>query len=266
MKRMKKIFASIFLSAAVLVSGALSIAASATNVKDVKIDCKDAKKASTWGKSLSVPKDTFNIARITEDTQIIVTFEYEDPTQAESAATSPVGLALQSFSDPDNALADEKGSVWAEVKPTTYDESSAIFYYQDILRAYTSKDFGKIDYLHIIAPSTAVIKCTSVTITDCNDKAPETTTTTTAAEESAAEETTAAQTTTETVQTTVQKNNASSSDNTGSSPIFLIIGIVSGIVLAVAVVIIIMNKKSSKAFDVSTGEFVSKKKLSKKKK
>lgn len=259
---MKKIFASIFLSAAVLVSGAFSITASAADVKDVKIDCKDAKDASGWGKSLSIPKDTFDIARITEDTQVVVTFEYKDPTQAEDATTSPIGLALQSFSDPENALADDKGAVWAEVKPTTYDESSAIFYYQDILRAYTSKDFGKIDYVHIIAPSSAVVKCNSVTITACNDKAPETTTTTTTAvAESVAEETTAAQTTTEAVQTTVQNETASSSDSGNSSPIFLIIGIVSGIALAVAVIIIIMNKKSSKAFDVSTGEFVSKKKL-----
>ena len=41
--------------------------------------------------------------------------------------------------------------------------------------------------------------------------------------------------------------------------ISIIIGIVAGIVIAVVIIVVIMNKKSSSAYDVASGEFVSKK-------
>lgn len=259
LKRIEKLFASLFLCAAVAVSGAIQASAS-DKTSDVKIDCKKAKETYSWGQSLSIPKEDFDIGRITEKTQFIVTFEYKDSKDAENVTKSPVGLALQSYSNPDNALADDKGGVWAEVTPTSYDQNSAIFYYQDIVKAYTSKDFSKVDYLHVIAPSEITIKCTGLTITDCNDKAPETTTTTAAAEVSQAEE----ETTTEAVTTTTQaaapaESAASATTSASSSPIALIVGIIAGIAIAVIIIVVIMNKKSSKAFDVSTGTFVDKK-------
>lgn len=255
---MKKIITSMLLCAVMAVMGVFSLTASA-DVSDVKIDCKKAKDASTWGKSLSVSKETFDVARITDKTQIVVTFEYKDKEQAKDITSSPIGLALQCYNNPDNALADDKGAVWAEVTPTTYDENSAIFYYQDLVKAYTSKDFTTVDFLHVIAPSSVAVKCTSMTITDCNDKAPETTTTEAPKDESVAEttaETTAAETTAAT--TTVS---AVEKSDSSSSPILLIVGIIAGVAIAVIVIVVIMNKKSSEAFDVSTGKFVDKKNL-----
>lgn len=258
MKSMKKVISSVFLCAVMAVMGIFSLTASA-DVSDVKIDCKDAKEASTWGKSLSIAKDKFDVARITDKTQIVVTFEYKDKKQAENVTSSPIGLALQCYNNPDNALADDKGAVWAEVTPTTYDENSAIFYYQDLVKAYTSKDFSTVDYLHVIAPSSVAIKCKSLTITDCNDKAPETTTTTEAPKDESVAETTAETTAaTTTVATTVS---AAEKSDSSSSPIFLIVGIIAGVAIAVIVIVVIMNKKSSEAFDVSTGKFVDKKNL-----
>ncbi|WP_298484664.1 hypothetical protein [uncultured Ruminococcus sp.] len=256
---MKKIITSMLLCAVIAVVGVFSLVASA-DVSDVKIDCKKAKDASTWGKSLSVSKETFDVARITDKTQIVVTFEYKDKKQAKDITSSPIGLALQCYNNPDNALADDKGAVWAEVTPTTYDENSAIFYYQDLVKAYTSKDFTTVDFLHVIAPSSVAVKCTSMTITDCNDKAPETTTTTEAPKDESVAETTAETTAAETTAATTTISAAEKSDSS-SSPILLIVGIIAGVAIAVIVIVVIMNKKSSEAFDVSTGKFVDKKNL-----
>ena len=258
MKSIRKMITSVFLCAIVAAMGVFSLTASA-DVSDVKIDCKKAKDASTWGKSLSIDKETFDVARVTDKTQIVVTFEYTGKKTAEDATSSPVGLALQCYNNPDNALADDKGAVWAEVTPTTYDENSAIFYYQDLVKAYTSKDFSNVDYLHVIAPSDIAIKCTSMTITDCNDKAPETTTTTEAPKEESVAETTAETTTAQTTAATTVS--AAESSSSSSSPILLIVGIIAGVAIAVIVIVVIMNKKSSEAFDVSTGKFVDKKNL-----
>ena len=50
-------------------------------------------------------------------------------------------------------------------------------------------------------------------------------------------------------------------DSKGTNPIIIVIAVIAGIAIAVVVIVIIMNKKSSEAFDVSTGKFVDKKNL-----
>ena len=259
---MFKKIVSILVSAAAAVS-MLAVTASA-EVSDVNIDCSDAKNAGTWGKSLSIPAEKFELGRITEKTQIVLTFELVDK-KGEDLSSSPVALAVQADKDPENPFADDKGAVWAEVQPKSFDESSAMFYYEDIVKAYGSKDFSKVTYVHIIAPSSAIIKASSMYITDCNDTVPETTTTTTTTvSEEAPEEETTTTTAAETTTTAQTAQAASSADKTSSSSgnvLFVVIGVVCGIGLAVAIIFIIMSKKSSKAFDTTTGKFVDKKKM-----
>ena len=255
----KKIIAAV-LSAAAAVS-MLTVTASA-EVSDVNIDCSEAKKAGTWGKSLSVPADVFELGRITDKTQIVVTFEMIDQNGAD-LTNSPVALAVQADKDKDNPFADDKGAVWAEVQPKNFDETSAMFYYDDIVKAYGTKDLSKVTYVHIIAPSAAVIKANSMYITDCNDTVPETTTTTTTTvtETAEPETTTTAPETTTTVQAAQQTSKASSDSSSGSDILFAVIGAVCGVALAVAIIFIVISKKSNKAFDTTTGKFIDKKKL-----
>ncbi len=254
---------SVLVSAAAAVS-MFTMTASA-EISDVNIDCSNAKNAGTWGKSLTISAEEFALGRITEKTQIVITYEMID-LKGTDMSSSPVAIAVQADSDPENPFADDKGSVWAEVQPKTYDESSAMFYYEDIVKAYGSKDFSKVTYVHIIAPSAAIIKASSMYITDCNDTVPETTTTTTTTvTEAAPEEETTTTTVAETTTTAENKNVFSAAEKESSSSsgnvLFIVIGVVCGIGLAVAIIFIIMSKKSSKAFDTATGKFVDKKKM-----
>ncbi len=252
---------SAFAAAAVSVS-MLCLGASA-EVSDVKIDCSKAKEASNWGKSISVPAETFELGRITEKTQLIVTFDVIDMGGEEDFPSSPVTLAIQADKDPENINANDNGGVWVDISPSTYDDMSATFYYSDIVKGYGSKDFSKVTYFYAVAPTKVNIKVNSIFISDCNDTVPETTTTTTTAapeQTTPAEESTPAETTTVTTAAPASQAPAESSSSS-NVVLFAVIGVVCGIALAVAIIFIIVSKKSDKAFDTQTGKFVSKKKL-----
>ncbi len=254
-------FVSAIAAAAVSVS-VMCFGASA-ELSDVQIDCEKAKEVSNWGKSISVPAEQFELGRITDKTQLVIIFDIVDMGGEESLTTSPVTLAIQADKDPENINANNNGGVWAEIQPNTYDEMSATFYYSDIVKGYGSKDFSKVTYFYVVAPTKVKIKATNIYISDCNDTVPETTTTTEApAETSAPEETTTPAETT-TVATTTAAPATSQADNNSSSNVilFAVIGVVCGVALAVAIIFIIVSKKSDKAFDTQTGKFVSKKKL-----
>ena len=254
-------FVSAIAAAAVSVS-VLCFGVSA-EVSDVKIDCEKAKEAVNWGKSISVPAEQFELARITDKTQVVITFDIIDMGGETEMATSPVTLAIQADKDPENINANDNGGVWADIQPNTYDEMSATFYYSDLVKGYGSKDFTKVTYFYVVAPTKVKIKATKIYISDCNDTVPETTTTTEApAETSAPEETTTpAETTTVAATSAAATTSQAESSSSSNVVLFAIIGVVCGVALAVAIIFVIVSKKSDKAFDTQTGKFVSKKKL-----
>ena len=251
-------------AAAAVTAVTMCISASA-ETSNVEIDCSEAKKASNFGKSLAISSETFELGRITENSQIVMTYEILEQKE-EDLSKSLISLSVQALSDPDNPFADEKGGVWVDVQPKNYDETTATFYYEDIFKAYGSKDFSKVSHIYVTAPTTAIIKVNSMIITDCNDSVPETTTTTAEPESVPEEETTttAAETTTVAETTTTQPESTAQSTTESSSSsniLFVVIGVVAGVALAVAIIFIIISKKSDKAFDTTTGKFIDKKKM-----
>ncbi len=251
-------------AAAAVMAVSMCICASA-DTSNVEIDCSDAKKASNFGKSLAISSETFALGRITENSQIVMTYEILEQKD-EDLSKSLVSLSIQALSDPDNPFADEKGGVWVDVQPKNYDETSATFYYEDIFKAYGSKDFSKVSHIYVTAPTTAIIKVNSIIITDCNDSVPETTTTTSEPEPVPEEDTTTttAETTITVAETTAapaESTAQASTESTSSNILFVVIGVVAGVALAVAIIFIIISKKSDKAFDTTTGKFIDKKKM-----
>ena len=106
-----------------------------------------------------------------------------------------------------------------------FDDSSATYDFESIATAYGTDDFSQVYNIIIGATDRAKITVTGITVTNCKTK------------------------------TYAEKEEK---DSKGTNPIIIVIAVIAGIAIAV---VVIMNKKSSEAFDVSTGKFVDKKNL-----
>jgi hypothetical protein len=228
MKKIISKIASAVMAAGLLLGSAFSVYAE--DVSDVELDTSEAVSIGSWGTSVKYQYDAFDTTRMTKDSKILVEFSVDGDTEINSA---PIELVFQSWEYPDTDKAAADGTVWAKVSADTYDDHSAEFKYTDIVASYGSNNFEKVSCICFTATDAAKITVTKVTVTNCIETGSHY-----VDEEAAKEEAKEA-----------TKNNMT----------FTIIGIVAGIVLAVVIVVLIMNKKSSSAYDVSSGEFVSKK-------
>ena len=102
-----------------------------------------------------------------------------------------------------------------------FDDSSATYDFESIATAYGTDDFSQVYNIIIGATDRAKITVTGITVTNCKTK------------------------------TYAEKEEK---DSKGTNPIIIVIAVIAGIAIAVVVIVIIMNKKSSEAFDVSTGK------------
>jgi len=130
-------------------------------------------------------------------------------------------LIFQSWENTTTSVAQD-GAVWAKIAPVEFDETTATYDFESIATAYGTDDFSQVYKIMVGATDRAKITVTGVKITNCKTK------------------------------TYAEK---------GTNPIIIVIAVIAGIAIAVVVIVIIMNKKSSEAFDVSTGKFVDKKNL-----
>lgn len=232
---MKKLI-TIIVSAALAITAAISSTFSvfAEDLSDVTVDVSSAKSATIKDgnrqQSIKVAFDKFDTTRLTDKSEVIVDFTIESPASNKKATNQYVEFVVQSWEKPDTSKADSSGSVWEIVQASSCTNSQAVFKYDDIVKAYGTKDFNKLSAIYVEAASTAKIKCTGLKFTNC-------------------------------LKNGTHKSDATQSNSSGkSNMLFIVIGIVSGIALAVGILMLILNKKSSKAFDVSSGEFVDKKK------
>lgn len=226
MKRLLSSITSIITVAIIAVSN--SIFAFAED--NVQLSVDDAVTASNWSQSLKTEYKAFDSSRMTENSEIIVTYTCNNINK-NSGTKYPVELVFQSWEFPDTPMADAGGNVWAKVAPAAYSDTEATYKYSDIVKAYGTDNFDLVSAICINATDRAEIICTGVTITNCKDKG-----------------------------THIIPKTEKKLDDKNKSPIVLIIGITTGVILAVVVTIFILNKKSSKAFDINSGKFVSKKK------
>jgi hypothetical protein len=225
---MTKKFISRVLSAVMALGMSLGMAfgAFADDVSDVELDTSEAVEIGNWGTSVKYQYDAFDTTRMTKDSVIKVEFTTADGVELNSA---PVELVFQSWEYPDTSIAAADGTVWAKVSAASYENNTAEFKYDDIVSAYGSDNFEKVSCICFTATAATDIKVTKVTVTNC------------------------VETGTHYVDKTEQK------EQNKKNMTFVVVGIVAGIVLAVVIIILIMNKKSSSAYDVSSGQFVDKK-------
>lgn len=207
-------------------------------LSNVAIHLGDAKEArveenGNRQQSVSLSYEQFDASRLTKDSEIIITYEITAADKSVKSGSNHVELVVQSWENPDTPKKDSTGGVWEIVDAKSDDGKTAVFTYDDIVEAYGTDDFTLISKLNVEAASASTIKCTGFSATNCLVKGSR----------------------------VIAESDDSSKGE--SNILWIIVGIISGVVLCIAVVFIILNKKSNKAFDVTTGEYVSKKTVKK---
>ena len=232
---------AVLMAAGIMAAQAISVSADAT--ADVELDCSGAIESDNWSQSAKFGYNSedpvndltsFDATRLTKDSVITVSYDVIETYEPSDPTGFPVELILQSWSSPDTPMATGDGSVWAKVVPANVDTDYNIetFNYADIVEAYGSDNFEKVDCVLFGSTNDAKILVKSIKISNCAETGSHW------VDPSIAEEAKAA-----------TKKNV-----TG-----IVIGIVAGIAVAVGVIWFIISRKSREAFDITTGEFVDKK-------
>ena len=236
MKKTKRIIAA-FLTAAVAATSLFSISAAAA--ENYTADVKNAKEAKVDDgnrqQSYTLEFTEFDPTRMTMDSVITVKYEITD----KKGKGDRVELVAQRYPDeqrkdykgktgatPDTAGGD--GSVWKIVKADSDDgKGTATFKYDSIVSAFGTNDFTNLDKINVEAASEATIKCTGLTITNVKG----------------------------------EKEGTHPTLDKGVAWYWIVIAAAAGVIVVIVVLFIVLGRKSSKAFDVTTGQYIDKKKV-----
>ena len=210
----------------------LSAAVSAA-VKDYEFDVSAVPTLDPWA-SHSIGMDHYDPTKITADSQMIVTYTYEyavDPAELEkdgeeAEPMAPVELIVQSWSFPDTPMVNSSGGVWAKVAPAEYDDGRAVFNYADMVAAYGTDDFSGVDALNIGATDNIKLTLTSCTLTNCGDDM------------------------------YIEMTDAERAEAYKNALIIVLASALALIIIIIVVFMVILKRKSSYAYDPTTGKYV----------
>lgn len=228
--KLKKIFTS---AVAALAASAImcvnAFAAGDTYTDEVK----GAKDATNRQQSYSVEFSSFDPTRMTKDSEVIVSYEIVKGQTV--SGEDNVELVAQKY--PDEQRKDYKGKsakvdgddLWKIVKADSDDgKGQATFSYDSIVKAFGYSDFTVLDKLNVEAASEkTTIKCTGFKVTNVKP----------------------------------EKEGTHPKVETGFAWYWIVAAVVAAVIVVVIIVFVILNKKSDKAFDINTGEYIDKKKV-----
>lgn len=151
--------------AAALVCAAVMTVCSAVIVsaEDFDVEITTANTVSAW-ENIPISMDHYDASKLTPQSQVIVTYSYTTTAEGEC----PIELIIQSWSNPDTPMVNASGGVWAKVAPLLWNESTAIFSYDDIVAAYGTSDLSSVDSVNIGATANATITATGLKFTECD--------------------------------------------------------------------------------------------------
>ena len=237
MKKIKKIITA-FMASAVAAVSLLSMSAFAEDYSATVNGAVEAKVDNgNRQQSFTVEFTVFDPTRLTENSVVEVTYEVTNDAKTKG---DKVELVAQKYPDEQrkdykgksgtNPLADSTGAVWKIVKADSDDgKGKATFSYKSIVDAFGTDDFTTFDKFNVEAASESTIKCTGFKVTNVKPES----------------------------EGTHPKVNA------GFAWYWIVIAAVAAIIVVVIIVFVILNKKSDKAFDVATGEYIDKKNVDK---
>ncbi len=168
MKKLFRILTAALLSAAMAIT--LSVTAFA---EDYVFDTSAATKtAGSWAQSLiyytaqgdpsTATDTTFDPTWMTSDSAVVVTFE-----SAGSYNGYPCELIWQTWDVDGVEPAAGINSTWNKVAPSSYDDTTATFTYDDIVASYGTSDFKDV-YAICLGDTGNELLVTGLTITNCN--------------------------------------------------------------------------------------------------
>lgn len=189
-----------------------------------------------WGQSISYSAAEINAAGFTPDTTIEIEYELEGEVQL--AGQHQVELILQNY--------EVEPQIWAQVVPTEYDDTHAVFDYNAMVLAYGSDDLSTVNNV-CFGDRGMKLTVTHVKVTNYDPPVVETKPVEVAEDEVEEAETTKATAETEAAETTAVDTNGSA-ESSGNSVVLFIIIIAVVVVIAAVVVVIIVTKKSKKRF------------------
>lgn len=228
MKKLKKKVSAVLLASAVALTTLISAAAAEPFTAKVE----NAINAKNSEQSWSIEFTEFDATRMTKDSVITVTYEVVE----DKGGDKKVELVAQKY--PDEQRKDYKGdsakvksgedALWKIVEADTDDgKGKATFKYSSIVSAFGYDDFTILDKINVEAASESTIKCTGFQVSNVLS----------------------------------EKDGKHPTVNSGIAWYWIVIAVVAAVGVVIAIVFIILNKKSDKAFDVTTGEYIDKKKV-----
>ena len=158
---MKKLFKTLLCTAAA--ASAMLATAAVAHAEDVKLDVSGAKEAKGWQQSVTIKREDFDARRLSKKSTVKVAFDaagYEGEEQI-------VELIFQSWDNTTSPNADEKGAVWARVAPSEATATSAVFTYDEIVKAYGTDDFSQVMAICVGDTDITPITVKAMEITDC---------------------------------------------------------------------------------------------------
>lgn len=183
-----------------------------------------------WGQSITYSEADIDASRFTENTQIKIEFELDG--ELSTPGIAPVELIFQNY--------EATPQIWAKIAPDEYDNTYAVFNYEDMVLQYGSDDFSTVNNI-CIGDCGVKMKVTKFTVTNCKTIVVTEAATTTAATETP--ENTPEETTTV---TEADPNEPAEEDSINMTLIIIII--VATVVVAGVVVTLIVVKKNRKRF------------------
>ncbi len=225
-KKLIKKLTAVFTAAAALAATSLftlSAAAYAEADNNIEFDVSAAPVIEPWG-SFAINLDHYDPSKITSSSEVIVTYSCEFINKSENGC--PVELIVQSWSFPDTPMVNSTGGVWAKVAPYEWDETHAVFSYEDMVKAYGTDDLSKVDSLNIGATANANLTVKSCTLTNCGDGI------------------------------YIKMTDAERAEAYKTALIIVLASALAIIVIIITVFMIILRRKSSYTYDVSLGKYV----------
>ncbi len=214
----------------------LTFSVFADSLVDMEFDVSTAVKLDPWGHH-DISMSNYDTTKITPSSEVLVTFEYEDiaeddkfydPAGTYKTEFGPVELIVQSWSNPDTPTVNSSGGVWAKVAPKQWDDTSAVFSYDDMVAAYGTNDFSGVDSLNFGATQNVRVVLKSFVITNCEKNM------------------------------FIERTDAELAEHYKNLLIIVLASALGIIVILIIVFIIIIKKKSSYTYDAKTGKFVKK--------
>lgn len=188
--------------------------------------------SGSWGQSITFSNSDINPRGIGPDTTIEV--EYELSGEQSLPNQYQVELIFQNYAaDP---------QIWAQVVPSEYDDTHAVFDYEAMVLAYGSDDFSTVNNI-CIGDRGVKMKVTYVKVTNYDPPVPETTVTEETTQDSAEE---AGETEAPASEATSATTEASADEPAETNNVVLFIIIIGAVVLVAAIVVIVVVSKANK--------------------